>query len=91
MSAVFAGEYGHHHHYNHNHHQPQQTGSGNVSPVRAFREHAAAANRGTGGVTATAFAEPAAVWDPERDEMPSPFLVRRKVIAGMGIRGERTA
>ncbi|OTB04653.1 hypothetical protein M426DRAFT_11292 [Hypoxylon sp. CI-4A] len=24
------------------------------------------------------FAEPAAVWDPEKDEMPSPFLVRRK-------------
>ncbi|ETS85031.1 hypothetical protein PFICI_03056 [Pestalotiopsis fici W106-1] len=25
--------------------------------------------------------EPAAVWDPERDEMPSPFLVRRKPMA----------
>ncbi|KAK5662891.1 hypothetical protein OQA88_6302 [Cercophora sp. LCS_1] len=44
----------------------------NVSPTRAFREHAAAVNRGG---TAS---EPAAVWDPERDEMPSPFLVRRK-------------
>ncbi|KAK4232284.1 G2-specific protein kinase nim-1 [Podospora fimiseda] len=43
----------------------------NVSPVRPFREHAAAANRGS---------EPAAVWDPERDEMPSPFLIKRKQI-----------
>ncbi|KAL2023597.1 hypothetical protein VTK56DRAFT_2205 [Thermocarpiscus australiensis] len=49
-----------------------------VSPVRAFREHAAAANR---GVAAALAAEPPAVWDPERDEMPSPFLVRRKPIA----------
>ncbi|KAK3939422.1 G2-specific protein kinase nim-1 [Diplogelasinospora grovesii] len=47
----------------------------NVSPKRAFREHAAAVNRGG------AASEPAAVWDPERDEMPSPFLVRRKPIA----------
>ncbi|KAK4660226.1 G2-specific serine/threonine protein kinase [Podospora pseudocomata] len=46
---------------------------GGGSPVRAFREHAAAANRGLG-------AEPAAVWNPETDEMPSPFLVRRKPI-----------
>ncbi|KAK3694805.1 kinase-like domain-containing protein [Podospora appendiculata] len=44
----------------------------NVSPTRAFREHAGAANRSGSS------AEPAAVWDPERDEMPSPFLVRRK-------------
>ncbi|KAK3898892.1 kinase-like domain-containing protein [Staphylotrichum tortipilum] len=65
-------------------------GDGNGSPVRAFREHAAAANRG-GSAAATVFAEPAAVWDPERDEMPSPFLVRRKVVAGLGGRGERTA
>ncbi|KAK4178894.1 putative G2-specific protein kinase nim-1 [Triangularia setosa] len=50
------------------------TQMGNVSPVRAFREHAAAANRGMGINTE------AAVWDPERDEMPSPFLVRRKPI-----------
>ena len=27
------------------------------------------------------FAEPVAVWDPEVDEMPSPFLVRRKPMA----------
>jgi NIMA (never in mitosis gene a)-related kinase len=45
------------------------------SPVRAFREHAAAANRGP-----TLASEPAAVWDPDRDEMPSPFLVRRKPV-----------
>jgi NIMA (never in mitosis gene a)-related kinase len=48
-----------------------------VSPIRAFREHAAAANRG-------AFSDSPAVWDPERDDMPSPFLVRRKPIVGFG-------
>ena len=62
LSAVMSGEVGHNLMLN-----------TNVSPVRAFREHAAAANRGTAS-------EPAAVWDPERDEMPSPFLVRRKPI-----------
>ncbi|KAK0665845.1 putative G2-specific protein kinase nim-1 [Cercophora samala] len=46
-------------------------GSGPASPVRAFREHAAAANRGM---------ESPAVWNPDTDEMPSPFLVRRKPI-----------
>ncbi|KAM7191012.1 G2-specific protein kinase nim-1 [Rhypophila sp. PSN 637] len=62
----------------------------NVSPTRAFREHAAAANRGGGTGSAGSSAgssssdvphppPPAAVWDPERDEMPSPFL-RRKVV-----------
>ncbi|EEY15723.1 G2-specific protein kinase nim-1 [Verticillium alfalfae VaMs.102] len=42
----------------------------NVSPKRNFKERVAE-RRPSGG-------EPAAVWDPERDEMPSPFLVRRK-------------
>jgi len=42
----------------------------NVSPSRPFRDHLQAANRGA--------LDPAPVWDPERDEMPSPFLVRRK-------------
>ncbi|KAL9947954.1 hypothetical protein ACHAQF_005836 [Verticillium nonalfalfae] len=42
----------------------------NVSPKRNFKERVAE-RRASGG-------EPAAVWDPERDEMPSPFLVRRK-------------
>ncbi|KAM0323145.1 hypothetical protein ACHAQA_008995 [Verticillium albo-atrum] len=42
----------------------------NVSPKRNFKERVAE-GRSSGG-------EPAAVWDPERDEMPSPFLVRRK-------------
>ncbi|KAL2198528.1 kinase-like domain-containing protein [Corynascus similis CBS 632.67] len=70
------------------------SGAGNASPVRAFREHAAAANRGGAG-TGLMFTEPA-VWDPERDEMPSPFLVRRKPAGGVGavgglgfVRGER--
>ncbi|KAK4102989.1 kinase-like protein [Parathielavia hyrcaniae] len=66
MSAVFGGE-----HHNHGHNLVLNT---NVSPIRAFREHAAAANRGA------AFSDPPAVWDPERDEMPSPFLVRRKPV-----------
>ncbi|KAK3330539.1 kinase-like domain-containing protein [Apodospora peruviana] len=56
----------------------------NISPTRAFREHAAAANRGGapggGSSSGSASSEPAAVWDPERDEMPSPFLVRRKPV-----------
>lgn len=51
----------------------------NGSPVRAFREHAAAANRG-GSSSSSSLPEPVAVWDPERDEMPSPFLVKRKPI-----------
>lgn len=33
---------------------------------------------------AAAFLEPAAVWDPEKDDMPSPFLVRRKPMATFG-------
>ncbi|KAI0101255.1 kinase-like protein [Daldinia grandis] len=39
----------------------------NVSPKRSSKDR---------------FAEPA-VWDPERDEMPSPFLVRKKQSAGV--------
>ncbi|KAI0400437.1 kinase-like domain-containing protein [Xylaria palmicola] len=27
------------------------------------------------------YAEPVAIWDPEKDEMPSPFLVRRKALS----------
>ncbi len=49
----------------------------NISPKRPFREHALAANRG-------ANLESAAIWDPEHDDMPSPFLVRRKVIGITG-------
>ncbi|KAK4219089.1 putative g2-specific protein kinase [Rhypophila decipiens] len=60
----------------------------NVSPTRAFREHAAAANRGGGGTgsagssagSSSSDVPAPAVWDPERDEMPSPFLTRRKVV-----------
>lgn len=40
--------------------------SANVSPKRTFKDRV----MGKG--------EPVAVWDPERDEMPSPFLVRTK-------------
>ncbi|KAI1324545.1 kinase-like protein [Xylariaceae sp. FL0255] len=42
----------------------------NVSPKRTFKER-----------VVDRFLEPAAVWDPERDEMPSPFLARRKPMA----------
>ncbi|KAL1887329.1 G2-specific serine/threonine protein kinase [Sporothrix stenoceras] len=55
-------------------------GNPNVSPKRPFREHAMAANRGNG--QHSSHMEPAAVWDPEQDDMPSPFLVRRKVMIG---------
>lgn len=51
-------------------------GENNVSPKRAFRDHAVAANRSAGAAL-----EPAAVWDPERDEMPSPFLIRRRPVS----------
>ncbi|KAK4466712.1 G2-specific protein kinase nim-1 [Cladorrhinum samala] len=44
----------------------------NISPVRPFREHAAAANRGP--------SEPEALWDLERDGMPSPYVIKRKPI-----------
>ncbi|PQK16409.1 hypothetical protein BB8028_0006g07290 [Beauveria bassiana] len=49
-------------------------GSENVSPKRAaaFRERMAAERR--------EYEEAVAVWDPERDEMPSPFLDRRRNI-----------
>ncbi|KAH0437495.1 hypothetical protein CcaCcLH18_03846 [Colletotrichum camelliae] len=49
------------------------SGGENISPKRAFKDRIAD-RRSSGG-------EPAAVWDPERDEMPSPFLVRRKPMA----------
>jgi NIMA (never in mitosis gene a)-related kinase len=62
-SAVFSGDYQYHN---------LNVNTNVTSPVRAFREHAAAANRG--------FSEPAAVWDPEKDEMPSPFVVKRKPV-----------
>ncbi|KAH7197923.1 kinase-like domain-containing protein [Fusarium flagelliforme] len=46
----------------------------NVSPKRAFRDRMGAERKSSGD-------EPVAVWDPERDEMPSPFLVRQRRIA----------
>jgi NIMA (never in mitosis gene a)-related kinase len=46
----------------------QRGGGGNMM---AFRDHVRSAPG--------ALLDPAPVWDPERDEMPSPFLVRRKV------------
>ncbi|KAF2970627.1 hypothetical protein GQX73_g2905 [Xylaria multiplex] len=42
----------------------------NVSPKRTFKERAVDRSL-----------EPAPVWDPERDEMPSPFLVRRRPLS----------
>lgn len=46
----------------------------NISPKRAFRDRIGVTRRSSGD-------EPVAVWDPERDEMPSPFLVRHRRIA----------
>lgn len=46
----------------------------NTSPKRAFRDRIAGARRSSGD-------EPVAVWDPERDEMPSPFLSRQRRVA----------
>ncbi|KAI1825797.1 kinase-like protein [Xylaria intraflava] len=41
--------------------------NGNCSPKRTFKER-----------VADRALEPAAVWDPEKDDMPSPFLTRRR-------------
>lgn len=51
----------------------------NTSPKRgaAFRDRIAGERRASGG----SGSEPVAVWDPERDEMPSPFIVRQRRIA----------
>ncbi|ODA83144.1 hypothetical protein RJ55_01654 [Drechmeria coniospora] len=50
----------------------------NASPKRgAFRDRVTGERRASGG----SGSEPVAVWDPERDEMPSPFLVRQRRIA----------
>lgn len=52
-------------------------GGENVSPKRgaAFRDRIMGERRSSGDN------EPVAVWDPERDEMPSPFLSRQRRIA----------
>ncbi|KAI0130149.1 kinase-like domain-containing protein [Xylariales sp. AK1849] len=46
----------------------------NVSPKRTFKDRLAERNN-------AGFSEPVAIWDPEKDEMPSPFLVRKKPMA----------
>ncbi|CAM1506287.1 Fc.00g059280.m01.CDS01 [Cosmosporella sp. VM-42] len=46
----------------------------NVSPKRAFRDRLGAERKSSGD-------EAVAVWDPERDEMPSPFIVRSRRFA----------
>jgi NIMA (never in mitosis gene a)-related kinase len=53
----------------------------NVSPKRAtFKERVAGERRVSGSSGSGSGSESVAVWDPERDEMPSPFLVRQKRI-----------
>jgi len=42
----------------------------NTSPKRTFKER-----------VVDRFLDPAPVWDPEKDEMPSPFLVRRRPLS----------
>lgn len=58
---------------------------GNTSPTRRGpKDHLVINTTGAAGPPGSrpgSALEPAAVWDPERDEMPSPFLVRRKPIA----------
>ncbi|RYP24249.1 hypothetical protein DL765_000744 [Monosporascus sp. GIB2] len=52
------------------------------SPKRgAFKDRAADRSAGSSASASTAAMEPPAVWDPEKDDMPSPFLVRRKPMA----------
>ncbi|KAF4977427.1 hypothetical protein FZEAL_6039 [Fusarium zealandicum] len=46
----------------------------NVSPKRAFRDRIGIERKSSGD-------EPVAVWDPESDDMPSPFLQRQRRIA----------
>ncbi|KAL1840847.1 hypothetical protein VTJ49DRAFT_7690 [Mycothermus thermophilus] len=82
LSNVYASD------YNHIHHQAVASGlnSGNASPVRTFREHATAANR---GYVSAAYGDPAK-YDPTKDEMPSPFLIKVKQIEmglAVGMRG----
>ncbi|KAK8005342.1 kinase-like protein [Apiospora arundinis] len=50
-----------------------ENGNMNISPKRAFKDR-------IGNRSQDSALEPPAIWDPERDEMPSPFLVRRKPI-----------
>ncbi|OAA40054.1 NIMA-like protein kinase [Metarhizium rileyi] len=59
----------------------------NVSPKRAAFKERIAERRGSGGSGGSGSSsgsgsgsESVAVWDPEKDEMPSPFLVRQKRI-----------
>lgn len=75
--------------------RPMSSASGtseNVSPKRAaFKDRIANERRNSGGSrsgdsnsnsssSSSGSLEPVAVWDPERDEMPSPFLNRQKRI-----------
>lgn len=67
--------------------RPVENGSSNVSPKRptSFKDRINNATSASSSATAAAernsFMEPVAVWDPEKDEMPSPFLVRKKPMA----------
>ncbi len=60
--------------------------SNNASPKRrnsTFKDRIAAASSSSSSSAAAdrSFAEPVAIWDPEKDEMPSPFLSRKKQLA----------
>ncbi|RYP77838.1 hypothetical protein DL771_000935 [Monosporascus sp. 5C6A] len=56
--------------------------SAGSSPKRGtFKDRVADRSAGSSISTSTAAMEPPAVWDPEKDDMPSPFLVRRKPMA----------
>lgn len=52
-----------------------------VAAVTAVTAAAAPPSAASSVADRSSFMEPVAVWDPEKDEMPSPFLVRRKPMA----------
>ncbi|EFY96134.1 serine/threonine protein kinase domain protein [Metarhizium robertsii] len=68
--------------------RPMSAGGGtleNVSPKRAMfkekvGERRVSGGSGSGSSSSSSGSESVAVWDPEKDEMPSPFLVRQKRI-----------
>ncbi|KAK9443593.1 NIMA-like protein kinase [Metarhizium brunneum] len=67
--------------------RPMSAGGGaleNVSPKRAMFKEKVGERRVSGGSgsgsSSSSGSESVAVWDPEKDEMPSPFLVRQKRI-----------
>lgn len=55
--------------------------TGNTTTATSSSSNAAPTNVTPTTSNRNSFTEPVAVWDPEKDEMPSPFLVRHKRMA----------